>query len=69
MKYDRNQSCADKLSAGSNHSSIHKHHTVCHLNSTIATKRSDAKIKKKRGGVVNSISASAVSRAKSTSKS
>ena len=69
VKYDRDQSCADKSSAGSNHSSINKHHTVCHLNPIIATRRSDAKIKKKRGGVVNSASAFALLPAKSISKS
>ena len=67
VKYDREQSHADKSSAGSDHTSINKHHTVYHLNSTIATKRPDDKIKKKRGGVVHS--ASADSPAKSTSKS
>ena len=59
VKYDRNQYCADKSSTGSNHISINKHHIVCCLNHTIATRRSDAKIKKKRGGVMNSTSASA----------
>ena len=67
VKYDRGQSYADKSSTGSNHSSIHKDHTAYHLNLTIATRRSDAKIKKKRGCVVNSTSA--VLPAKSTSKS
>ena len=66
LKYDREQSRANKSSAGSNHTSIHKHHPVCHLNPTIATRRPDATIKKKRGGVVNSAS---VCPAKSTSKS
>ena len=66
LKYDREQSRADKLSAGSNHTSIHKHHPISHLNSTIATRRPDTKVKKKRDGVVNSAS---VSPAKSTSKS
>ena len=60
------QSRADKSSAGSNHTSIHKHHPVCHVNPTSATRRLDATIKKKRGGVVDSAS---VSPAKSTSKS
>ena len=66
LKYDREQSSNNKSSAGSNHSSIHKNHPVCHLNLTIATRRPDAKIKTKRGGVVNSAS---VLPARSTSQS
>ena len=66
LKYDREQSRANKSSAISNHTSIHKHYPVCHLNPTIATRRPDATIKKKKGGVVDSAS---VSLAKSTSKS
>ena len=57
VKYEREHSRADKSSAGSDHTSINKHHTVCHLNPTIATRRPDAKIKKKRGGVEHSVSA------------
>ena len=56
LKYDKEQSRAGKSSTGSNHTSIHKHHPVCHLNPTIATRRLDATIKKKRGGVVDSTS-------------
>ena len=56
LKYDREQSRADKSSADSSHTSIHKHHPVCHLNPTIATRQPDTKIKKRRGGVVNSAS-------------
>ena len=66
LKYDRVQSRADKSSAGSDHTSKHKHHSVCHLNPTSATRRRDSTIKKKRGGVVDSAS---VSPAKSNSKS
>ena len=55
LKYDREQSCADKSSAGSNHTSNKKHHSVCHLNPTIVTRKSAAKMKKKRRGVVNSV--------------
>ena len=66
LKYYRKQYRADKSSTGSNHTSIHKHYPVCHLNPTIATRESDAMIKKKRGGVVDSAS---VLPAKSTSKS
>ena len=72
LKYDMIQSRADKSSAGSNHTSIHKHHLVCHLNPTSATRRLDATIKKKRGGVVDSAVVSSVpvvSSAKSISKS
>ena len=51
LKYDREQSCADKSSAGTNHTSSKKHHNVCHLNPTIITRQTAAKmIKKKRGG-------------------
>ena len=57
VKYDRKQSRADKSSTGSDHISINKHHTVYHLNPTIVTRRPDAKITKKRGGVVYSASA------------
>ena len=64
LKYDREQSRANKSSPGSNHTSIHKHHPVCHLNPTSATRRLDAMIKKKRGGVVDT---APVSPAKSTS--
>ena len=32
LKYDREQSCADKSSAGSNHTSSKKHHNICYLN-------------------------------------
>ena len=45
LKYDRVQSCADKSSAGSDHTSKHKHHSVCHLNPTSATRRCDTTIK------------------------
>ena len=65
LKYDREQSRADKSSAGSNHTPSKKHHNVYYLNPTIVTRRSAAKMKKKRGGVVNSVS---VSPAKSKSK-
>ena len=65
FKYDRRQSRADKSSAGSDHTSKHKHHDVCHLNPTSSI-RHNSTIKKKRGGVVNSAS---VLPAKSTSKS
>ena len=58
VKYDREQSCADKSSAGSNHTSIIRHHNVCHFNPTIFTRQSAGKIKKKRGGVMNSASVS-----------
>ena len=58
LKYGREQSHADKSSAGSNHTSINKHHTVCYLNPIIVTRRLDAKMKKKRGNAVNSTSAS-----------
>ena len=63
LKYDHKQSCADKSSAGSNHTSKHKHHSVCHLNPTSASRRRP--IKKKRGGVD---SASSILPAKSISK-
>ena len=59
VKYDREQSRADKSSASSDHTSINKHHPVCHLNSTNITRRLDAmmmKKKKKRRGVVKSMS-------------
>ena len=46
LKYDREQSHADKSSASFNYISIHKNHTVYHLNSIIATSRPDTKIKK-----------------------
>ena len=55
LNYDREQSRADKFSAGSDHTSINKHHQVYHLNPTSAT-RLDATIKKKRKGVVKSVS-------------
>ena len=54
LKYDREQSRANKSSTGSNHTYINKHNTIYHLNPTIATRRPDAKIKKKRGGVEHS---------------
>ena len=54
FKYYREQSRVDRSSAVSNHNSINKHHNVCHLNPTIITRQSAAKMKKKRGGVVNS---------------
>ena len=57
LKYDREQSRADKSSAGSDHTSVHKHHQVCHLNPTSAA-RLDAMMKKKRRGVVKSASVS-----------
>ena len=57
FKYDHKQSRADKLSAGSNHTSKHKHHSVCHLNPTSALRHCPTK--KNRGGV-NSNSASSV---------
>ena len=60
VKFDRDQSCADKSSAGSNHTSIHKHHSVSHLNPTSAI-RLDARMKKKRRGVEKS----AISKSKS----
>ena len=59
FKYDRVQSRADKSSAGSNHNSKHKHHSVCHLNPTSAIRR-DSPIKKKRGGVVDSASTKSI---------
>ena len=57
VKYDRDQSRADKSSAGSNHTSIHKHHLSSHLNPTSAD-RLEARMKKKRRGVVKSVSKS-----------
>ena len=51
----REQSRADKSSAGSDHTSVHKHHPVCYLNPTSAA-RLDAMMKKKRRGVVKSVS-------------
>ena len=50
--YDHQQSRADKSSAGSNHTSKHKHHSVCHLNPTSASRRRPTK--KNRGGVNSS---------------
>ena len=58
IKYDRDQSRANKSSAGSNLTSIHKHHPVCHLNPTNVTRRLDAMMKKKKRGVVKSVSVS-----------
>ena len=49
------KSCAKKSSAGNDHTSVHKHHPVCHLNPTSAA-RLDAMMKKKRRGVVKSVS-------------
>ena len=69
LKYDREPSCADKSSAGSNHTSSKKHHTVCHLNPNIATSQTAATMKKKRRDVVNSVSILSVLPAKSKSKS
>ena len=60
VKYDRDQSRADKSSAGSNHTSIHKHHSVSHINPTSAD-RLDARMKNKRRGVGKS----AISKSKS----
>ena len=50
VKYDRKQSGADKSSAGSDHTSVHKHHPVCHLNPTSVTRQLDAMMKKKKEG-------------------
>ena len=66
LKYDKEQSRANKSSAGSNHISSKKHHNVCHLNPTIVTRRTAVTMKKKkRRGVVKSVS---VSPTKSKSK-
>ena len=51
LKYDRVQSRADKSSTGSDHTSKHKHHSVCYLNPISAFQR-DSTNKKKRDGVV-----------------
>ena len=56
LKYDRNQSRADKSSAGSNHTSHKKHHYSCHLNPSISKRRYATKMKKEGRGVVNSVS-------------
>ena len=55
FKYDREQSRADKSSAGRNHASNKKHHIICHLNPTIGTRRYAAKMKKKGRRVMNSV--------------
>ena len=47
LKYDRDQSRANKSSAGSNHDSINKHHSSCHQKPADTTQRS-AKISKKK---------------------
>ena len=61
FKYERRQSRADKSSAGSNHTSKHKHHDVCRLNPTSSIRRNSL-IKKKRGGVVDSAGAKSISK-------
>ena len=62
LKYDREQSCADKSSVGSNQPFSKNHHNVCHLNPIIVTRQSAAKMKKKGGGMVNSASASVLAK-------
>ena len=65
LKYDREQSCADKSFADSNHTSSNKYHRVCHHNPTNVTRQTAAKMKKRRRSVVKSVS---VLPAKSKSK-